>query len=93
MKNCPLHRGSVLIETLVLLPVFLLLVFGVLDFARDDLPDMTGTAGSWDARFQSGTRCYLGFEAAYLGSAQSIDAIGLDQDATLLSNGVGARCA
>ena len=34
MKNCPLHRGSVLIETLVLLPVFLLLVFGVLDFAR-----------------------------------------------------------
>lgn len=28
------HRGSVLIETLVLIPVFLLLVFGVLDFAR-----------------------------------------------------------
>ncbi|MBU3671151.1 MAG: hypothetical protein FGM43_01285 [Sinobacteraceae bacterium] len=28
------HRGSVLLETLVLLPVFLLLVFGVLDFAR-----------------------------------------------------------
>ena len=34
MRHPRLHRGSVLLETLVLLPVFLLLVFGVLDFAR-----------------------------------------------------------
>lgn len=34
MPSHRLHRGSVLLETLVLLPVFLLLVFGVLDFAR-----------------------------------------------------------
>lgn len=34
MQSRRLHHGSVLIETLVLLPVFLLLVFGVLDFAR-----------------------------------------------------------
>ncbi len=34
MRYARLHRGSVLLETLVLLPVFLLLVFGVLDFAR-----------------------------------------------------------
>ena len=34
LQSRRLHHGSVLIETLVLLPVFLLLVFGVLDFAR-----------------------------------------------------------
>lgn len=34
MRHPDGQRGSVLLETLVLVPVFLLLVFGVLDFAR-----------------------------------------------------------
>jgi hypothetical protein len=63
---------------------------GVNDFAGEDLRDITGTGGAWDARFAFGTRQYVGIEAAYLGTAQSIDAIGMEEDAVLLSNGVEA---
>ena len=60
---------------------------GVMDFAGDSARDMTGTAGQWDARLAFGTRQAIGFEAAYIGTAGSIDAIGLDTDAMLVSNG------
>jgi hypothetical protein len=35
----------------------------------------------------AGTREYVGLEAAYIGSAQSISALGLSNDAVLVSNG------
>lgn len=60
---------------------------GVMDFAGDSARDITGTAGQWDARIAFGTRQPIGFEAAYIGTAGSIDAIGLDSDAMLVSNG------
>lgn len=49
----------------------------------------TGTqaGGGWNVRAILGTKTMFGFEAAYIGSAQSIDAIGLDQDAVLVGNG------
>jgi outer membrane protein OmpA-like peptidoglycan-associated protein len=63
---------------------------GVTEFADSDMRDTTGLAGSWEARFTLGTRARIGLEAAYLGSAQSVDSLGLDQDALLVSNGLGA---
>lgn len=61
---------------------------GVQDFVGSTISDMTGTAGFWDVRAIFGTRSVVGLEAAYVGSAQSIDALGLDSDATLVSNGL-----
>jgi hypothetical protein len=60
---------------------------GVQDFTRSSIRDMTGTGGYWNARLLFGSRNIVGFEAAYIGSAQSIDALGLSSDATLVSNG------
>jgi hypothetical protein len=52
--------------------------------------DTTGVAGAWGVRYQVGTRTPIGVEAAYLGTAQSIDALGLDTDAILVGNGFEA---
>lgn len=53
-------------------------------------PDNTGThtGGGWDLRATIGTKSLFGFEASYFGSAQSIDALGLSNNAVLLGNGV-----
>jgi hypothetical protein len=61
---------------------------GVADFVGDELRDMTGVAGTWDVRFGFGTRKLFGIEAAYVGSAQDIDALGLDRNAVLVGHGV-----
>ncbi|HET6149210.1 MAG TPA: hypothetical protein VFH68_16855 [Polyangia bacterium] len=60
---------------------------GVQDFSRGNIRDMTRTGGFWSARLVAGTREYVGLEAAYIGSAQSISSLGLDNDAVLMSNG------
>jgi len=65
----------------------MLLGGGVQDFAQSNVRGMTGTAGYWNARLVFGTRQFVGFEAAYVGSAQSINALGLASDAVLVSNG------
>lgn len=44
--------------------------------------------GSWTARLQLGTRVHVGWEVAYLGSAQAIEALGVDDRAFLLSHGL-----
>jgi outer membrane protein OmpA-like peptidoglycan-associated protein len=62
---------------------------GVTAFADDEMREFADLAGSWEARLVLGTRQRLAVEAAYLGSAQSVDSLGLDQDAVLVSNGVG----
>jgi hypothetical protein len=59
---------------------------GVEDFTDPGMRDTTGVSGVWDVRFQLGTRFPLAIEAAYLGSAQTIDAIGLDSSAVLLGS-------
>lgn len=61
---------------------------GVVGFIEDDMRDFTGTGGSWEARVTYGTRSPIAVEAAYVGTAQSVDALGLDEDALLVSNGV-----
>lgn len=61
---------------------------GVTDFVDDDVEGLTDVGGTWDARLTFGTRYWIGLEAAYVGTAQDIEALGLDPDAVLLSNGV-----
>jgi hypothetical protein len=60
---------------------------GFQDFSRDNARSVTQGGGYWNARLIFGTRQFLGFEAAYVGSAQSISALGLSNDAVLVSNG------
>ncbi|HTM23123.1 MAG TPA: hypothetical protein VL172_21530 [Kofleriaceae bacterium] len=57
-------------------------------FTDKDMRDSSGNCGAWNVRAQLGTRTPIAFEAAYIGSAQSIDALGLDQDAILLGTAV-----
>lgn len=61
---------------------------GVDGFTNDSLRSSTDDGGAWNARAIFGTRDWVGFEAAYIGSAQSINALGLDGDALLVGNGV-----
>jgi hypothetical protein len=60
---------------------------GVAGFTEDTLRDTADDGGNWDVRATIGTRSMLAFEASYIGSAQDIDALGLDDDAILLGNG------
>ena len=64
---------------------------GVEGFASQTLRDATNVGGMWDVRVAVGTRSPLAFEAAYIGSAQSIDALGLDTSAILVGNGVEGK--
>lgn len=46
--------------------------------------------GDWTARLIVGTRSHIGAEAAYVGTAQNLDTLGVSDRATLMSNGVEA---
>ena len=61
---------------------------GVDDFVGDAFRSTTSIGGGWNVRATMGTRQYIAGEVSYIGSAQSIDALGLDNDATLVGNGV-----
>lgn len=61
---------------------------GVTGFVNDDTREATHPGGAWDVRVSGGTRLPVSFELAYVGSAQAIDAIGLDPDAILFGTGV-----
>jgi hypothetical protein len=60
---------------------------GFEDFTNGTLKNMTGNGGFWTARLVAGTRQFLGFEAAYIGSARGITALGAASNARLISNG------
>lgn len=63
---------------------------GVTGFVDEEARSFTDPGGSWEARLSVGTRLPVAFELAYIGSAQNIDALGLDNDAVLLGNGTEA---
>ncbi|HET6611737.1 MAG TPA: hypothetical protein VFG83_07105 [Kofleriaceae bacterium] len=62
---------------------------GIQNFVEENLRDVTDLAGMWEARLVVGTRLPVALEAEYVGSAQSLDALGVDSDAVLISNGLG----
>jgi hypothetical protein len=59
---------------------------GYEDFTNTSMRGLTSGGGSWDARLIGGTRSYLGFEAAYVGSARNVTALGASSS-TLVGNG------
>lgn len=61
---------------------------GVNGFTDGDFNDFVDIGGGWEGRLAVGTRTVVGFEASYVGTANSINAPGLSSDATLLANGV-----
>lgn len=63
---------------------------GVEDFSGSTMRDTTGTGGSWTARLTFGTRSYLAGEVSYIGSAQSIQRLGLASNSELIGNGAQA---
>jgi outer membrane protein OmpA-like peptidoglycan-associated protein len=60
---------------------------GATGFAHKDARDLTNIGGSWEARAAFGTRLPLALEGAYVGSAQDLNALGLDRNALLVGNG------
>lgn len=60
---------------------------GFEDFTNSNMRNMTTGGGFWNARLVAGTHQVLGLEAAYTGAARGIDALGLGQNARLVSNG------
>src|SRR5689334_19334629 len=58
---------------------------GVAGFTGPEAQRYADVAGTWEARLTFGTRSFVGVEAAYVGAAQSIDALGLDGSAMLVS--------
>lgn len=63
---------------------------GVAGFFDGDTRDFTDTGGAWEARFAVGTKQPVALELGYLGSAQDIDALGLDTDAVLIGTNLDA---
>jgi hypothetical protein len=61
---------------------------GVSGFTQSTMRATTHDGGAWGVRGAIGLTSYLGGEAEYTGSVQSIDAPGLDNDALLVSSGV-----
>lgn len=63
---------------------------GVQSFTTSGARAVADFGAFWSARFMWGSRHPIGVEAAYIGSAQSLDALGLEPTALLVSNGAEA---
>jgi hypothetical protein len=61
---------------------------GYTDFSNSNARSLTSAGGSWDARVIGGTRSFVGFEAAYVGTANSIHTLFGTNNSTLISNGL-----
>ena len=60
---------------------------GVEGFTDGTVRDTASTGGAWSARVVFAARSSVALEAAYIGSAQPIDAFGIDSSALLVGNG------
>ena len=61
---------------------------GAVGFIDSAARNTVNTGGSWDARLTFGSRLPIAIEGAYVGSAQSIEALGLSTNSRLVGNGV-----
>ena len=64
---------------------------GVEGFTGETMRSTTDPGGGWNVRLGVGLKSPLALEAAYIGSAQEIDALGLSGDALLVGNGAQAN--
>lgn len=60
---------------------------GYAGFIDSDFNDFANPGGGWEARLLVGTDTWVGLEAAYTGSANDLDTLGLDDRAYLLGTG------
>jgi hypothetical protein len=60
---------------------------GLVNQLDDETGDVTEMGALWEARVAFLNRSFIGFEAAYIGSVQTVNALGLDDNAQLLGNG------
>jgi outer membrane protein OmpA-like peptidoglycan-associated protein len=60
---------------------------GLMNQLDGETSDVTEVGGLWEARVAFFNRSVVGFEAAYIGSVQTVNALGLDDNAQLLGNG------
>jgi len=60
---------------------------GATGFWEQGANTFADNGGMWDVRAVFGTRLPFAFEASYIGTAQSINALGLDTNAVLVGNG------
>ena len=63
---------------------------GVVNFVGDAAKNLTDVGGYWDVRLAFGTRTPFGIEAAYIGAAQNVTAVGMS-NAFLVRNGMEAN--
>jgi len=61
---------------------------GAVGFIDSAARNTVNTGGSWDVRLTFGSRLPIAIEGAYVGSAQSIEALGLSTNSRLIGNGV-----
>lgn len=61
---------------------------GVADFTESNVEDATQFGGYWDARVGVGSKTIFAGEVAYSGGARDIAALGLNDAAYLMNNGV-----
>jgi outer membrane protein OmpA-like peptidoglycan-associated protein len=64
---------------------------GLTNQLDDETDEVTELGGLWDARVAFFNRSFVGFEAAYVGTVQTVNALGLDDNAQLLGNGAEAN--
>lgn len=60
---------------------------GVQNFTGSALNNQTDPGGNWQARLTIGTRSLLAFEGAYIGSANNVNGLGLDDNAIMAAHG------
>ncbi len=61
---------------------------GAVGFIDSAVRNTVNTGGTWDARLTFGSRLPIAIEGAYVGSAQTIEALGLSTNSRLIGNGV-----
>jgi hypothetical protein len=59
---------------------------GAVGFWKDGTKSFVDIGGTWDVRATLGTRLPIAFELAYVGTAQGMNALGLDTNAILLGS-------
>jgi opacity protein-like surface antigen len=63
---------------------------GLQSFSGSRANNAADIGAAWDVRLGLGTRYLVGGEVAYIGSTQSITALGIDSDAAVRSHGIEA---
>ncbi|MBL8956127.1 MAG: hypothetical protein JNK82_35465 [Myxococcaceae bacterium] len=61
---------------------------GITNFFAREVQDTVDPGPEWSARLVVGTRSYLGAEASYIGSTQTVNGLGFSNQGQLVSNGV-----